>query len=100
MSLLLDALQRSQNKSKAQASVPTDLPPLDVTPLDAPLPDAPKQAQDSPSLELTLDPICDAPPEPARSPEHLAEPVATPAPVTVTQAPPSVPADPRLRLNR
>jgi len=94
MSLLLDALQRSQNKSKAQASVPTDLPPLDVTPLDAPLPDAPKQAQDSPSLELTLDPICDAPPEPARSPEHLAEPVATPAPVTVTQAPPSVPAEP------
>lgn len=94
MSLLLDALQRSQNKSKAQASVPTDLPPLDVTPLDVPLPDAPKQAQDSPSLELTLDPICDAPPEPARSPEHLAEPVATPAPVTVTQAPPSVPADP------
>ena len=94
MSLLLDALQRSQNKSKAQASVPTDLPPLDVTPLDAPLPDAPKQAQDSPSLELTLDPICDAPPEPARSPEHLAEPVATPAPVTVTQAPPSVPVEP------
>lgn len=94
MSLLLDALQRSQNKSKAQASVPTDLPPLDVTPLDAPLPDAPTQAQDSPPLELTLDPICDAPPEPARSPKPLAEPVATPAPVTITQTPPPVSAEP------
>ena len=30
MSLLLDALQRSQNKSKAQASAPADLPPLQV----------------------------------------------------------------------
>ncbi|MDQ5925946.1 MAG: hypothetical protein QG554_888, partial [Pseudomonadota bacterium] len=38
MSLLLDALQRSQNKSKAQASAPTDLPTLDVSPPDAPPP--------------------------------------------------------------
>ena len=36
MSLLLDALQRSQNKAKSSASTPAEEPALNVLPPDAP----------------------------------------------------------------
>lgn len=90
MSLLLDALQRSQNKSKAQASAPTDLPTLDVSPPDAPPPDAVAPTAVSQPLELTLDPMVDSTPDVARLPE----PVTVPAPLLDTQVQAPVPVAP------
>ena len=79
MSLLLDALQRSQNKAKSSASTPAEEPALNVLPPDAPgsiaaAPDTPVAEQGKPvqHLELTLDPISEV--------QHVAAPEVEPEP--------------------
>lgn len=101
MSLLLDALKRTQSKARSQASEPTEptglaeLPPIEAVPLamasPAPSLDEPAPAPAKPieALELALDPMGDA--APAVTPEPVAVPVPPPSPAPAPPSPPPPP---------
>jgi Flp pilus assembly protein TadD len=96
MSLLLDALQRSQNKAKASAATQTEELELNVLPTDAPgsvaaAPDTPVPEQGKPvqHLELTLDPISEVPH--VAAPDVAPEP-SVPGPAPLVEVPPQLTA--------